>query len=144
MDLRLERKPADGDTLPGQLFVNGAPFSSSLERTSKAFGLGRYRVQFTVSDRAQRGELWSPDPQHRLPLILVAGRDGIRFHAANQAEELLGCVALGSGFSGPTLLSSRLTVGPFIDRIRTADAAGEEIVLEVVNAPTPAEAPRTA
>lgn len=144
MDLRLERKPADGDTLPGELFVDGVRFSASLERTSKIFPLGRYRVDFTVSERATQGTLWSPDPQHRLPLIIVEHREGIRFHAANHAEQLEGCVALGRRFNGTALELSRDVVAPFVERIRAAHDASEAIVLDVINAPTPAEQPRIA
>jgi hypothetical protein len=144
VNLRLERQPADGDTLPGELFMDGARFSPSLERTSRAFPNGRYRVQFTVSTRATNGELWSPDPLHRLPLIVVPGRDGIRFHAANHAEELLGCVALGQGFAGPVLQSSRPVVTRFIDRVREVDANGDEIWLDVEFAAAPGEGTRTA
>ena len=145
MELRLERKPADGDTLPGELFVDGVRYSQTLERTSKVFPLGTYNVDFTVSNRATAGTLWSPDPQHRLPLIEVGGgREGIRIHAANRADQLEGCVALGVRFNGTTLEQSRDAVAPFIDRIRTAIEANEAISLRVINAPAPAEAARTA
>jgi hypothetical protein len=144
MELRLERKPADGDTLPGELFIDGARYSQSLERTSRIIPLGRYQVDFTVSTRAANNTLWSPDPQHRLPLILVEHREGIRIHAANRADQLEGCVALGLRFNGPTLEQSRAAVGPFVERVRLAREANEEIWLDVINAPTPAEAPRIA
>lgn len=126
---------ADGDALPGDFSINGKQFSFALERASKAIPAGRYRVLFTVSDRASIGQLWSPDPEHRLPLVDgVPGRSGIRIHAANEYDELEGCVALGRRRAGPMLVNSRAAVTPFVDLVReTIDT--EEIWLTVLDAP---------
>lgn len=135
MDLLLRRKQADGDALPGDFSVNGKLYAFSLERTSKAIAPGRYRVLFTVSARASRHELWSPDGRHRLPLIAeVPGRDGIRIHAANEYEELEGCVALGKRRAGPRLVYSRAAVEPFVALVAAADAAKEPIWIVVQDA----------
>jgi hypothetical protein len=134
MELLLRRRPAIGGALTGDFSIDGKLFAFSLERSSRAIRPGRYRVDFTVSDRASRGELWTPDHEHRLPLIVVPGRSGIRIHAANEYEELLGCVALGKRLSGAELLYSRAAVAPFIDRLEAAIAAGQETWIEIQNA----------
>lgn len=134
MELLLKRKPANDDAILGEFFVDGLFEAFALERASLAIPANRYPVHFTVSNRAARGELWSPDPEHRLPLIdEVPGRSGIRIHAANDSEELIGCVALGQSQSGVRLQRSRAAVAPFIEKIAAADARQEEIFITVVD-----------
>lgn len=143
MELLLQRKAADGEALPGDFFVNGKLYAFSLERTSKAIAPGRYRVLFTVSDRARRKELWSPDAKCRLPLIDgVPGRSGLRFHAGNFFEELEGCIALGRRRAGAQLMQSRAVIEPFVDLVAKAAEALEEIwiTIEPVGAQTPLKA----
>lgn len=135
MELQLQRHRPIGDALPGDVSIDGTPFSCTLERTSLAIAAGRYRVLFTVSARAARQELWSPDAQHRLPLIDgVPGRSGLRIHAANFAYELLGCIALGRRLVGPQLLNSRAAVEPFVNLIAETDAKGESIWIAIEDA----------
>lgn len=144
MNLLVQRKPSDGDTLPGDLFVNGVRTCCTLERVSRAIPAGRFAVQFTVSDRATMGSLWSPDAEHRLPLIVVPKRSGIRFHAANEASQLEGCIALGQAFVGVRLGNSRAALTPFVDLIAAADAKHEAIWLEVRNPVAPESETRLA
>jgi hypothetical protein len=134
MEIVVQRKPADGDCLPGECFIDHVRYSFTLERTSKAIPAGRYPLRFTPSARAERGELWSPDPEDRLPLVDdVPGRVGIRVHAANDPDELLGCIAVGLTFAHRRLGSSRAALGPFVAKVRDAAARHEEIWLEVRN-----------
>jgi Family of unknown function (DUF5675) len=61
-----------------------------------AIPAGRYRVALTVSDRAARGSLWSPRPDHNLPLLLdVHGFEGIRIHSGNTDRNTEGCILVG-------------------------------------------------
>lgn len=142
MNLRLLRQPAIDETLLGQFSIDGTPECVSLERASLAIPPGRYRVRLTVSGRATRGELWSPDPDHRLPLLEdVPERTGIRIHAGNVPGDVKGCIALGRISPGPTeaIVHSQTTVEAFMDRLEAAESRGEETWLDVVAAaePTP-------
>lgn len=132
MELQLQRHAPIGEALPGDFFVDGARFSFSLERTSLKIAAGRYPVLFTVSDRAKSGELWSPDAQHRLPLIdQVVGRSGLRIHAANFSYELVGCIALGGKLDVDRLIDSRVgAVIPFIARFAAATGTSWIIIID--------------
>jgi hypothetical protein len=84
----------------GVLYINEERFCYTLERAEHdpehpAIPVGTYTVELTVSPRVVAGTLWSPDKEHRLPLIIVPGRTGIRIHAANFATQLEGCIAVG-------------------------------------------------
>ena len=91
MRLVLERlaRGETGDWITGRL----GPYHT-VERQSLAFPRGLYPVRVTPSGRVQAGTLWSPRPPY-LPLILVPGRSGIRFHAGNHWLDVQGCVAVG-------------------------------------------------
>lgn len=133
MEFLLQRQPAIGDALLGKLAIGGVFFSDTLERQSLAIPAGRYRLLFTVSARATSGELWSPDAQHRLPLIDgVSDRSGIRCHAANFEYELLGCVAVGKR-SGAELVNSRDALTALVAKVAAADAAGEAMWITVLD-----------
>lgn len=140
MELLLQRQAAIGDAIPGKLAVDGVFVNDALERTSKAIPAGRYRLLFTVSARATGGDLWSPDAQHRLPLIDgVPGRSGIRIHAANFDYQLEGCVAVGKR-NGPELVNSRAALMPLVEKVAAADAAGDAMWITVLD---PEVAPTT-
>jgi hypothetical protein len=63
-----------------------------------AIPAGRYRVVLTVSDRAARGSLWSPRPDHKLPLLPdVHGFEGIRIHSGTTDRDTEGCILVGRG-----------------------------------------------
>jgi Family of unknown function (DUF5675) len=120
MELLLQR--ADNVTR-GALKINGVFFCYTLERPADdpehpRIKAGTYRVRLTVSGRAQRGTLWTPDADKRLPEVLnVPGRTGIRIHAANEVHELEGCVAVAFDRIGNTLLHSRLALEALMGKI---------------------------
>ena len=69
---------------------------------------GEYKVELTVSGRAQRGELWTPDPEKRLLLLVdVPGYTGIRIHAGNTAKQTQGCILVGIKKDDTSLWYSR-------------------------------------
>lgn len=108
MNLTVQRHTPVDDGVPGTLEVDGVFQCFTLERLSKIILPGGYSVALTVSQRALEGHLWSPDPDCRLPLIQsVVGRSGIRIHAANQPDELLGCLAVGKVQAGENIRQSR-------------------------------------
>lgn len=120
MDLLLKRQVAVEHAIPGELYIDGRFAYFTLERVQVAIVPGRYRVLLTVSQRAIDGQLWTPDPQHRLPLIAdVPGRSGIRVHALNEASESDGCIGIGMHQMGATIRQSRAALSTFIDMLKT-------------------------
>lgn len=125
MELLIIRKTAIGDAQPGDLQIDGRLTCYALERVSKAIPAGRYRLTLTVSQRALSGELWSPDPEKRLPLINdVPGREGIRMHALNEAEESEGCVGVGQRRALDRIVRSRAALTALIPVLDAALACG--------------------
>lgn len=132
MELLLQRQRALDGALPGDLSIDGVWTYYTLERAAVAIAPGRYPVQLTVSERATIGQLWSPDADHRLPLIEhVAGRSGLRVHALNEAAESDGCVGLGLRRMGTTIRQSRDAVRGFMARL---DATSDPVWLTIENA----------
>jgi Steigviridae/Suoliviridae L,D-carboxypeptidase/transpeptidase len=141
MELRLQRLLAVGDTLMGDLLVDGGGHLCTLENAAHQIPVGRYRVLLTVSGRASRGELWSPRRDFVLPLIAgVPGRDGIRIHAGNAAGDSSGCVLVGQARTVDRLVHAQLALSNLMDRL---EAATSTIWLAVCD-PAPAfNAPKT-
>jgi len=129
LDLKRDTFPF-GDSRSG-VITNQPPslfptiYLVTLERQSKLISVGLYKVVMTKSQRSLDGKLWTPDPDHRLPLLeSVPGRSGIRIHAANRAHQLEGCIAVGTGKvvygSEWTLSDSRRGLTQFINLITQA------------------------
>ena len=72
----------------GHLTINGEALCDTLE-PSMASGMripeGEYVVKVTYSPKFKRN----------LPLIVVPGRKGIRFHRGNTVKDTTGCVVVG-------------------------------------------------
>lgn len=144
MLLGLERHPPGLTGVVGELTIDGAPFTHTLERLptadSPCIPAGLYRVVLTESDRAKRGLLWCPGadrkpPDYRLPLLLsVPGREGIRMHAANSAADLRGCIGVGSWHGGEFLTGSRSALSSLIDMLDIAEISRRPIHIEVKDA----------
>lgn len=135
MELRLQRQPAMDGALPGDLSIDGTWAYFTMERAAVAIALGRYRVRLTVSTRATIGQLWSPDPDDRLPLIEnVPGRAGLRFHALNEAAESDGCIGVGQQRMGVTIRRSRPALFDFMAKLSSAEKAHEEVWLTIEHA----------
>jgi hypothetical protein len=83
----------------------------TLEPAAHLIPAGRYPLALTLSGRAQRGSLWTPDEGRRLPeLVGVPGRTAIRIHAGNTAADSLGCILVGLEFDGEALRYSRVAL----------------------------------
>ncbi len=86
MRLLLQRKWRSIDTYEGELSINGIFFCYTLERADgKHIPAGLYNIIMTFSPRFKRV----------MPLILVSGRDGIRFHSGSTYKDSEGCILLG-------------------------------------------------
>lgn len=90
-----------------KLYINGAFWMYTLENKKTLFPAGTYIVSLTPSARAESGKLWTPWPDHQLPLIDVPKREGIRIHAANWPNQIEGCIAVGLDIDGIGLDRSR-------------------------------------
>jgi len=99
-----------------------------------AIPTGRYRVSMTVSERAKRGGLWTPDPKFRLPLLEeVPGFEGIRIHSGNTPENTEGCILVGKTKAADSIGSSRDALTALLPKIQAADDV-EECWITVINA----------
>lgn len=136
MELTLVRSDlvaTDGDII-GEMFFpdNAERFCWTLERTEVAIPVGRYRIRLTFSNRARLGTLWTPLPDFRLPEICnVPGRTGIRAHAANEARQLDGCVAVGDTHTAHTIAGSRHALTSFVNSLVVLEAASTNVWLTV-------------
>ena len=134
MLLTLQRLAPFGAALPGDLLIDGHHEAVSLENADKAIPDGRYSIAMTVSGRATAGGLWSPRADNVLPLVCdVPGREGIRIHAANRADQLEGCIATGSTRDGMEVSGSRTALIRVMNRIEAAQRLGEEVWIDVVD-----------
>lgn len=135
MNLILQRQPIVGRSLPGDLFVDGARYSFTLENAALAIPSGSYRIVLTVSERAIDRMLWTPDNKSfRLPLLCdVPGRSGIRMHCANEYLQLEGCIAVGATWTGEWLGSSQRTFTPLFRRFLDAETRMDDIWIDVVD-----------
>jgi hypothetical protein len=116
---QLERRELLPDRTLGWLKVEGVQFCWTLEDPVRppgepkvpgetAIPEGVYGLACTVSQRATDGSLWSPDPAHRLPLVVdVPGFTGIRLHAGNTPGDTAGCVLVGGRGPNNDLVNSR-------------------------------------
>lgn len=115
MIFTLARSTPHAGAVIGTLRDERAPLCFTLEPDPPAIPHGTYRLALTESARAKAGELWTPDAQHRLPLVVdVPGHTGIRFHAGNSAADTKGCVLVGERVAANTLINSRLALNELI------------------------------
>lgn len=114
----------------GVLRDERAPLCFTLEPDPPAIPHGTYQLVLTESVRAKAGELWTPDAEHRLPLVVdVPGHTGIRFHAGNSTADTRGCVLVGARIDGHRLVNSRQALTELIEHMRVLDR--ESIMLIV-------------
>jgi hypothetical protein len=129
---RTDRQTID-DGILGELFTGDqAHFCFTLERPEVAITAGRYRVRLTVSTRAQRGELWTPRQDFKLPEILgVVGRSGLRLHALNEPRQSLGCPGVGFSHTDRSITTSRPALEKLIDVLQAADDHDDAVWLTI-------------
>ncbi len=132
MRLRLERQPPVGSLLRGELFVDDVYQCLTLENEHFKIPLGQYRVLLTVSERAAKGELWSPAPNHALMLVTgVPGRTGIRFHAGNTPADTVGCILVGEHEGDGSIGDSRPALTDLQAQVTQMLAVNEPVWLDV-------------
>ena len=119
--MTLTRRWCRQESILGVLVDGDAHLCYTLERESVAIPLGTYPVVLSWSHRLQR---ITPE------VCNVPNRSGIRIHAANSAEELKGCIAVGDAVGdvdgdGPDdVLRSEYTFGVVMERLKSHLAKG--------------------
>lgn len=132
MILQVTRETLSPATI-GRMAVDGARVCDTLElpwreneRGRSCIPPGSYPVTLGYSDKFRRVMIRVGN---------VPDRDGILIHAANEIDELRGCIACGTRVNvAPDQLSdSRRAVMDLERRVRDAIARGEVVRLDVVN-----------
>ena len=135
MILRLLRYP-QGDSSPGDLFVNGEWQCHTLEDQDRelesggtkvpgktAIPLGNYSVIIDMSTRFQR---------LMMHVLDVPQFSGIRIHSGNTIFDTEGCILVGSDVHDDgTLIASRVALDALQTKVTQALAAGEQVSISV-------------
>lgn len=91
-----------------------------------AIPVGKYRV--IVNHSAHFGR--------DLPLLLkVPGFEGVRIHPGNTDKDTEGCILVGTAIAGQSIVESRKAFAAVFNTISEALANGEEVWIELENAP---------
>lgn len=85
MKLNIIRNTFTNLSVMGELYINNVFECFTMENASAIIPLGLFEVIINFSDKFQR----------RMPLIIVPGREGIRFHIGNKPWDFTGCVGVG-------------------------------------------------
>jgi hypothetical protein len=136
MKLLLIRDAFSATTTLGKLYVNGAYRCETLEDADRhledegaekvhgetAIPIGIYNVVIDYSNRFQR-----PMPH----ILDVSEFEGVRIHPGNTAADTEGCVLVGSGRLGESVVRSRIAFEPLFDALEAAYDDNESITLEI-------------
>ncbi len=133
VQLTLPRRPPEGNSTPGNLYVDGAWECHTLEDLVRAVKIpgqtaipaGIYSVIITLSSRFHR----------RLPLLLnVPEFSGVRIHAGNTAADTEGCILVGQRCGTGAVLSSKVALDAFLVKMEAALERGETCEMTITNA----------
>jgi hypothetical protein len=90
-----------------------AKIGDTLENLNECIPEGKYQIILN----------YSPKYKKVLPLILVEGREGIRFHTGNSSKDVSGCILLGECTTKPGWISqSKMYIPRLITMLQKADA----------------------
>lgn len=139
MDFLLTRRagyrPSDGSATLGDLTIVNDPFRCYTLEPKAPISAGKYEVILTPSARAKVGGLWSPRPDHALPLLVnVVGHEGVRIHAGNSAKDTSNCILVGLIRDAATIENSRSALIAVMAKLEAASAAAERCFLTIVDA----------
>ena len=153
MKLTLDRKYKKKDYTIGHLYINGQYFSDVIEdpdrnlttdmpieeiEAKKVYGVtaiprGLYEIKMTYSPKFHN-KAWAKLTSGKVPQVMdVPCWSGVRFHPANEASQLLGCIAPGKNTKkGMVTSSTHYYTVLVIDYIFPAIEQGEKVYLEIV------------
>lgn len=134
--LHLMREEVHEHCTIGKLFLGGDWRWWTLEDTLRegqpkipgqtCIPAGRYQVVITQSARFGRP----------LPLLLnVPGFTGIRIHPGNTDKDTAGCILVGGGKQGASIIHSRIAADAVMGYIAKALATIESVWIEIVDPP---------
>ncbi len=130
------RTPPNGQAVIGVFDLDSGKPCASLERLAVMIPEGRYRLELTYSPDAEKGILWAPYPDHRLPTALnVPGRTAIHVHAGNHIMDTKGCVLVAADHSQTELEHSRPALTRIVNDLRDAETLGDDVWLTVRSQP---------
>lgn len=138
MELLVVRRPSSDGCTIGQLFIDGRWQAWTCEDVVRhgpkvpgetAIPAGRYPVSLYQS----------PHFGFRVPLLHdVPGFSLIEIHPGNRSTDTRGCLLVGFGLSGSTLLNSRAAFDAIVSMLDIAH--GEPVAIVIVDAPQLADA----
>lgn len=153
MKLTLDRKYKKKDYTIGQLYIDGVYYCDTLEdpdrnlttdmpieeiEAKKVYGQtaiprGLYEIKMTYSPKFHN-RTWAKLTSGKVPQVMnVPCWSGVRLHPANEASELLGCIAPGKNTKkGMVTSSTHYYTVLVIDYIFPAIEQGEKVYLEIV------------
>lgn len=137
----------------GKLYINGQYFSDVIEdkdrglttdmteeeiESKKVYGetcipAGLYEIKMTYSPKFHN-KAWAKLTSGKVPQVMnVPCWSGVRFHPANEASELLGCIAPGKNTKkGMVTSSTHYYTVLVIDHIFPAIEQGNKVYLEII------------
>lgn len=131
----VHRFPPNGQVVLGDFDFDAGPNCESLERLAVQIPEGRYEVQLTYSPDAEKGILWAPYDDHRLPTLLnVPGRSAIHIHAGNHIADTKGCILIAADHSQTEIEHSRPALTRTVNELREAERNGDDVWLTVRSA----------
>lgn len=152
MKLTIDRKYKKENYTIGKLYINGEYFSDVIEDTDRdltkdmsedeiyekkiygktAIPKGIYEIKMTYSPKFHNRQ-WAKMTSGKVPQIMnVPCWSGVRIHPANEASELLGCIAPGKNTKkGMVTSSTHYYTVLVIDHIFPAIENGENVQIEI-------------
>lgn len=136
MEIAVERRAKKAEYTIGRMYLNGERFCDTLEdavrmiapngagkiKGKTAIPAGRYFVTMTMSPKFKRV----------LPLLhKVPHFDGVRIHRGNTAKDTEGCILVGENKAVGKVLNSRQYEERLVELLLTAQAAGDEIWIDI-------------
>ena len=144
--LRIIREEFTSQTTVGKMFIDGQFFGYTLEDTVRAFGIKvkghtalpayQYQVKLNFS------------PKHKRIMTLIYNQsdgsvnamgiqfNGIRFHGGNRHSDTEGCILIAKHRISNQVIQGSLEKELNL-KIAEAEKQGKQIILEIINAPTP-------
>ena len=152
LELILERKWKKSDCTIGRLFVDGEPFSNTLEDTDRgltsemtaeqirkikiksktAIPTGRYKITLSVQSPRFKDRKQYAFCKGYLPrLQAVKGYSGVCIHIGNVAKDTEGCILVGENKVKGAVVNSTVWFKKLYDILKKADEDGREIWITI-------------